>query len=93
MTKQEILDYFQDINHYYNDYTRYNSLLKMLDELIEEIDGKQIPKKPINQRLASGIIGDNGIMQGECPCCGEYVIGNYYGEYCGCCGQALDWDE
>ena len=54
---------------------------------------KQIPKKPTNQRLASGIIGDNGIMQGECPCCGENVIGNYYGEYCGCCGQAIDWSE
>lgn len=54
---------------------------------------KQIPKKPKNQRLAEGILGDNGIYAGNCPSCEEKVIGNYYGEYCGCCGQRLDWSE
>lgn len=37
MTKQEILDYFKDINEAYNDCTRFDSLSRMLDELLESI--------------------------------------------------------
>ncbi len=33
MTKQNILDYFKDINHAYNDCTKYDTLKSMLDEL------------------------------------------------------------
>lgn len=33
MTKQDILDYFKDINFAYNDCSRYESLERMLDEL------------------------------------------------------------
>jgi len=33
MTKQDILDYFKDINHAYNDCTKYDTLKRMLDEL------------------------------------------------------------
>jgi hypothetical protein len=36
MTKQEILDYFGDINEAYNDSSRFDSLAKMLDELMDE---------------------------------------------------------
>ena len=28
----------------------------------------------------------------ECPKCGKTVIGRYY-NYCGNCGQRLDWEE
>lgn len=35
MTKQDILEYFKDINHAYNDCTRYDTLKHMLDELQE----------------------------------------------------------
>ena len=35
MTKDEILEYFKDINHAYNDCTRYDTLKRMLDELQE----------------------------------------------------------
>lgn len=35
MTKNEILEYFKDINHAYNDCTRYDTLKRMLDELQE----------------------------------------------------------
>lgn len=35
MTKQEILDHFKDINEAYNDCTRFESLSRMLDELLE----------------------------------------------------------
>jgi hypothetical protein len=35
MTKEEILEYFKDINHAYNDCTRYDTLKRMIDELQE----------------------------------------------------------
>lgn len=35
MSKQDILDFFSDINHAYNDSTRLVTLNRMLDELIE----------------------------------------------------------
>ena len=40
MTKQEILEYFKDINFAYNECTRYDSLSMMLDELMEVDEGK-----------------------------------------------------
>ena len=35
MTKAEILEYFKDINHAYNDCSRYDTLKRMIDELQE----------------------------------------------------------
>ena len=35
MTKQGILDHFKDINEAYNDCTRFDSLSRMIDELLE----------------------------------------------------------
>ena len=35
MTREEILEYFKDINYAYNDCTRYDTLKRMLDELQE----------------------------------------------------------
>ena len=37
MSKQEILDYFNDINHAYNEAGRLDSLSYMIDELLEDI--------------------------------------------------------
>lgn len=35
MTREEILEYFKDINYAYNDCTRYDTLKRMIDELQE----------------------------------------------------------
>lgn len=35
MSKQDILDFFSDINYAYNDSTRLDTLSRMLDELVE----------------------------------------------------------
>ena len=44
MTKQEeILDYFKDVNYYYNESRRFESLERLLNELAEEKD-EQIKK-------------------------------------------------
>ena len=36
MSKQDILDFFSDINYAYNDSTRLDTLRRMLDELVEQ---------------------------------------------------------
>ena len=36
MTREEILEYFKDINLAYNDCTRFDTLKRMLDELEQE---------------------------------------------------------
>ena len=36
MTKQEILQYFCDINMAYNDSSKYDTLARMIDELLKE---------------------------------------------------------
>ena len=37
MTKGEILQTFSEINHYYNDCSRYDTLKRMLDELCDDV--------------------------------------------------------
>lgn len=37
MTKQKILDYFDDINQAYNNCTKHDSLSNMIDDLINDI--------------------------------------------------------
>ena len=63
-----------------------------LDMAIAALE-KQEGKKPTNVRITDGRLGDSGIKSGECPSCGEEVVGNWYGEYCGICGQKLDWSD
>ena len=36
MSKQDILDYFSDINYAYNDSTRFDTFSRMLEELVEQ---------------------------------------------------------
>ena len=40
MTKQDILDYFNDINQVYNDSTRLDTLSNMIDEMALEKENK-----------------------------------------------------
>ena len=41
MTKQDILDYFSDINQAYNDSSRLDSLSNMIDEMLETAQTKE----------------------------------------------------
>ena len=53
-----------------------------------------VAKKPICIALSRDRgLAEHNIMEGKCPTCGETVTGNWYGEYCGCCGQKLKWEE
>jgi ribosomal protein S27AE len=44
--------------------------------------GKQIPKRPLEEKKFYGI--------GKCPSCGAVFLDKNT-NYCGNCGQALDW--
>jgi len=88
MTKEEILDYFKDINLMYNNAFMYDTLKRMLGELtaprmvIYESDG-----------FADGApVYDFAI----CPCCKyAYEEGDkdWNLPFCPNCGQALKWED
>ena len=50
MSREKILKYFKDINHAYNDCTRYDTLKRMLDEL-QEPCGDAISRQAVAQVL------------------------------------------
>ena len=60
MSREKILKYFKDINHAYNDCTRYDTLKRMLDELQEPCDDEyiKVPKKALKYRTA-GMVAYN----------------------------------
>ena len=45
MTKQEILDYLDDINYRYNNSMMYDTLSRMLDELVESVKAEAVKKE------------------------------------------------
>jgi len=57
-------------------------LLKTVTERLYEYEEKSLPKKPIEEKEYYGV--------GRCPNCGVVFI-NKATNYCGNCGQALDW--
>ena len=51
---------------------------------------KQIPKKPVEMKPTDKLL--NGYF--ACPMCGGWVgMDEYYNEYCGCCGQKINWSD
>ena len=91
MTKKDILDYFKDINHAYNDCSRYDSLERMLDELQtaqqERKKGKWIPEF-------------NGMFKGgaywfKCSECERIVpeVRNGGWNYCPNCGAEMEGQD
>ena len=90
MTKQEILDRFNDINFAYNNSSKHETLSMMLDELLKEQEEKQTPKPIIH--------GDKEEYWGEeeiCPVCGKrWQSANIAStHFCPGCGQAVIWEN
>ena len=87
MTKKDILDYFKDINHAYNDCSRYDSLERMLDELQtaqqERKKGKWIEHNP--HKWGLGIVF-------ECSECGE-KIDCEPSNFCPNCGAEMEGQD
>ena len=51
---------------------------------------KQIPNKPVEMKPTDKLL--NGYF--SCPMCGGLVgMDEYSNEYCGCCGQKINWSD
>ena len=82
MTKQEILDYFKDINNAYNECSRFDDLSRMLDELLKERETKDICFKVGARIFACEKCGyglDDLYLTNE----HDYPIDPVYCPYCG----------
>lgn len=77
--KEEILEYFKDINHAYNDCTRYDTLKRMIDELQEPKTGDWIEHEV------------NLIEFFECDQCHHTEV--YATNYCPNCGAKMAESE
>ena len=77
MIKQEILDYFKDINYAYNDCGRLESLSYMLDKLIEDYE-KQLELQHDALRVSSDMISYLFHKLNEIVCCKDC---KHWGEY------------
>ena len=67
MTKEQILEYFKDINLMYNESTRYDDLSRMIDEL-EPKTGHWIKKDGYNE---CSECGSHIVTEWDyCPKCG-----------------------
>ena len=75
MTKEEILEYFKDINHAYNECTRYDDLKRMIDELQEPKTGHWIKYE---KGYYWSYVNENGERDGWIPA--------YECSECGSCG-------
>ena len=88
MTKQEILDKFNDIDFAYNDSSKHETLSRMIDELLKE----QEAVKPVLDEQTGRIW--------LCGKCGSYVgfedndphDPNEYDKYCRECGRPVLWE-
>lgn len=64
----------------------YSSQMVCALEMAEKALEKQVPKKPTDVRY----FGEAGYYIGLCPSCNAGNNSEY--QYCGDCGQKLDWE-
>lgn len=98
MTKQEILDYFSEIDFMYNHAGMHDDLSKMLDKLLEnrteqrffvDIDGKITPL--LVQKHGHWIRSPKFLLESQCSICKETYVGDYQTfNYCPNCGAMMD---
>lgn len=83
MTKQEILDKFNDIDFVYNDSSKHETLSRMIDELLKE----QEPVEPIR---GEDMDTSSACWWYVCPSCRIAI--DYQDRFCRHCGQPLKWE-
>lgn len=84
-------------NEYHNDdivYERIKNVfiepvIKPLRELIE----KATPKKPLFTEENKNNQRNFNVIEFTCPTCGKVTHTNFKRNYCGECGQRLDWSK
>lgn len=94
MTKQSAIDKIKCFpNWNLNDgWLKEDEMQELSDMAVAALE-KQISKKPIHTR----ILETSGIHCSVCPICKNPVYADLknqnHREYCGHCGQAIDWSE
>ena len=68
----------------------YKTAIKEITAYIDELEGKQIPKKPLPESdiYKEYLFGNEAV----CPNCRHMVV-PYNGYYCKWCGQLIDWED
>lgn len=69
---------------------------KLLKELVEKATPKKVKKsKPLEHDVTIGkaIFCKGTTFLTKCPNCDAWLNPLYHKQYCGKCGQALDWGE
>lgn len=86
MTREEILQAFDDINFVYNDCTRYDTLKRMLEELTEHKRGEWIQH-----------VNEPSLW--SCSICETVIYSEHdedrlkFHKWCGCCGADMRGDD
>ena len=80
MTKQEILDYFSLIDFAYNESGRFESLSRMLDELLKEQEVIPVLIREGKSKMYNDY---------RCPRCDQEIV--YEQNYCCECGSKINW--
>lgn len=85
MTKEEILDYFKDINGAYNNCNMHDDLSRMLDELLKEQQQKTGHWKRTGRKNVYGGI------EIVCSVCDDHVMVQNVGDelFCRHCGAEM----
>lgn len=77
----EEIDMGNNSSYFFQPMDDVDDVAKPLQELVD----KATPKKPVDKR--EELHG----MSFVCPKCGKRTYTNFTRDYCGECGQALDW--
>lgn len=98
----DILNYFKDIDSYYNDCTRYDTLKRMLEDIVAETkeDAERKTGKWVHgKELSREMIGDcvtaityDGWKCSECGCLVEEEREPLY-KYCPNCGTRMEGQD
>lgn len=88
MTKQEILDKFNDIDFVYNDSSKHETLSRMLDELLKEQEAVKPKYNAKTNWFECGACHFS--MTSGMHCKGE-LIPAYKVGFCAKCGRGVAW--
>ena len=84
MTKQEILDKFNDIDFVYNNSSKHETLSRMIDELLKEQEAVEPTVGGITEH------DGHGSWWYQCGKCKMPI--DYGDKFCKRCGKAVKWD-
>ena len=84
VTKQEILDKFNDIDFVYNNSSKHETLSRMIDELLKEQEAVEPTVGGITEH------DGHGSWWYQCGKCKMPI--DYGDKFCKRCGKAVKWD-